>query len=81
VVVRLDRRARPPVDVDPEALWRLVEAAFAERRKTMRNALRRLGLDPADADGVLAAAGVEPATRPEDLDLAAFAEIAERLPA
>ena len=45
VVVRFDRLDAPPVDVEPERLWRVVDAGFAERRKTMRNALRRLGLD------------------------------------
>src|SRR5262245_6781 len=40
-IVRLDRLPAPPVDVDPTVLWRVVDVAFAERRKTMRNALRR----------------------------------------
>ena len=81
VVVRLDRLTSPPVDVDEASLFRVVDVAFAERRKTMRNALRRLGLEPQQADEVLADAGVEPQTRPEQLDLAAFATIAERIPA
>ncbi|HJR97620.1 MAG TPA: 16S rRNA (adenine(1518)-N(6)/adenine(1519)-N(6))-dimethyltransferase RsmA [Actinomycetota bacterium] len=79
VLVRLDRLDRPPVDVDEVWLWRVVDEAFAERRKTMRNALRRLGL--AEPDAVLADAGIEPATRPEELDLSAFAAIAERMAA
>jgi 16S rRNA (adenine1518-N6/adenine1519-N6)-dimethyltransferase len=79
VVVRLDRLASLPVDADPEVLWRVVEAGFAERRKTMRNALRRLGLTLADASSVLAACGVEPTARAEELDLATFAAIAERM--
>jgi 16S rRNA (adenine1518-N6/adenine1519-N6)-dimethyltransferase len=80
VVVRLDRRVEPPVVVDEATLWRVVDGSFAERRKTMRNALRRLGLERAEAEGILASAGVTPATRPEELDLAAFAAIAEALP-
>ncbi|HEY8019040.1 MAG TPA: 16S rRNA (adenine(1518)-N(6)/adenine(1519)-N(6))-dimethyltransferase RsmA, partial [Actinomycetota bacterium] len=58
VIVRFDRLDAPPVDAEPERLWRVVEAGFAERRKTMRNALRRLGLDLAGADAVLASCGV-----------------------
>jgi 16S rRNA (adenine1518-N6/adenine1519-N6)-dimethyltransferase len=81
VVVRLDRRDAPPVAVDEATLWRVVDGSFAERRKTMRNALRRLGLDRAEAEGVLASARVAPAARPEELDLGAFAMIAEALPA
>jgi len=78
-VVRLDRRERPPVDVDGPALWRVVDESFAQRRKTMRAALRRLGAD--DADAILVTAGVDPSSRPEALDLPAFARIAEALSA
>ncbi len=79
VVVRLDRLEAPPVAVDERALWRVVDAAFAERRKTMRNALRRLGLDGDAADAALAAAGVEPNARPEQLGLDRFAALADRV--
>lgn len=77
VVVRLDRRAAPPLEVDPARLWRVVEAGFAERRKTMRNALRRLGLDGSSADELLRAAGVATHARAEELDLRTFAAIAD----
>jgi 16S rRNA (adenine1518-N6/adenine1519-N6)-dimethyltransferase len=80
VVVRLDRLDAPPVDVDRAALWRVIDVSFAERRKTMRNALRRLGLDIASADQVLTESGVGPSQRPEELALSAFARIAERIP-
>lgn len=78
VVVRLTRRDRPPVEVDEGRLLALVDRGFAERRKTMRNALRRLGV--ADAETVLARAGVDPAARAESLSLADFARIAAGLP-
>ena len=67
------------MDVDETALWRVVDEAFAQRRKTMRGAVRRLGAS--DAGAVLAVAGVDPSARPEELDLAAFARVAEALPA
>src|SRR5438132_6222304 len=66
VVVRLDRLSAPPVDVDEDRLWRVLDEAFAQRRKTMRNALRRLGLDPS--------------ARPEELSLEDFARVASALP-
>ncbi len=81
VIVRLDRLDRPRVGVDQASLWRVVDGSFAERRKTMRNALRRLGLGAGEADDVLESAGVPTNARPEELDLAAFAAIAERVPA
>lgn len=79
-VVRLDRLVSPPVAVDERRLWRVVDEAFAQRRKTMRNALRRLGLGGEEATDVLDACGVAPNERPERLDLATFAAIAERVP-
>jgi 16S rRNA (adenine1518-N6/adenine1519-N6)-dimethyltransferase len=79
VVVRLDRLQAPPVSADERALWRVVDGAFGERRKTMRNALRRLGLDGDGADAALAAAGVEPNARPEQLGLERFAALADRV--
>jgi len=81
VVVRLTRRERPLVDVDETALWRVVDIAFAERRKTMRNAVRRLGITPGEADRILKSAGIDPASRPEQLGVAEFARIVEALPA
>jgi 16S rRNA (adenine1518-N6/adenine1519-N6)-dimethyltransferase len=80
VVVRLDRLAEPPVTVDEALLWRVVEGAFAQRRKTMRNAIRRLGLDADDADDVLVAAGVDARSRPEELSLEEFGRVASALP-
>ncbi len=65
----------PPVEVDVTALFRVVEEGFAERRKTMTNALRRLGLGPDDAKAALVAAGIEPSARAEELDLADFARV------
>ena len=81
VVVRLDRLDEPPVRADGRRLWPLIDEAFAQRRKTMRNALRRLGLAPGDADAALEAAGVAPSARPESLSLLDFARVADALPA
>jgi len=81
VVVRLDRLSAPPVRVDEDRLWRVLDEAFAQRRKTMRNALRRLGLDPAEADAALAASGVAASARPEELSLDDFARVATAMPA
>ena len=78
VLVSLDRR-EPPVDVDRTALFRVVDEGFAERRKTMANALRRLGLDAEAAASAMRANGLEPSTRAERLGLPEFAGIARHL--
>jgi 16S rRNA (adenine1518-N6/adenine1519-N6)-dimethyltransferase len=78
VLVSLVRRP-PPVDIDQASLWKLVEEAFAQRRKTMRNALVRLGLDPPRAEALLADIGIEPKARAEELGLEELARVAAAL--
>jgi 16S rRNA (adenine1518-N6/adenine1519-N6)-dimethyltransferase len=73
VIVRIDRLAMPIVGGDDD-VWRVVDEAFGQRRKTIRNALRRLGAN--DPDGALRAAGVEPSARPEELSLEDFVRLA-----
>jgi 16S rRNA (adenine1518-N6/adenine1519-N6)-dimethyltransferase len=74
VLVRLDRRPAPPVDVPSrEALFGVVAAGFSGRRKMLRRALRGL-LGPA-TDDVLRAAAVDPTARAEALDLEAWARL------
>jgi len=77
VLVSLTRRP-PPVDVDEEALWTVIDTAFEQRRKTIRNALARLGLAPKETGAALAACDVDPLTRPERLGLPEFACLAAR---
>jgi len=74
--VRLTPRSAP-VDVDRTSLFDVIEEGFAERRKTMSNALRRMGLDASTAAEVLRACGVEPKARAEELDLTRFAALAK----
>lgn len=79
VVVRLERLPRPPVGVDPTSLWRVVDASFAQRRKAIRNAVVRLGVDPGRADDLLRASAIDPRARAEQLSLDEFARLAEEL--
>jgi 16S rRNA (adenine1518-N6/adenine1519-N6)-dimethyltransferase len=78
VLVGLVRR-EPPVDVDRAALFRVVDEGFAERRKTMTNALRRLGLGADVASDTMRVSGLDPSARAERLGLPEFAELARRL--
>jgi 16S rRNA (adenine1518-N6/adenine1519-N6)-dimethyltransferase len=75
VLVSLVRRS-PPVDVDERALMKVVEVAFAQRRKTMRGALNRLGMEPVETGEALAHCGIDPRARPEQLGLEDFACLA-----
>lgn len=49
-----------------DALWRLVQASFRERRKMLHNVLsRQLPVGPAEVTAALAAAGIDPDRRPQ----------------
>ena len=78
VLVRLDPRP-PTVEVDPAALFAVVDEGFAERRKTMANALRRLGRDAEDAAEILRSLDLDPSVRAERLGLGEFARIAQTM--
>lgn len=79
-VLRLERA--PLVD-DPELLVsaaRVADAAFAQRRKTLRNSLRAAsGLDTARVDAGLDAAGIDGSLRAETLPPEAFVRLAQSL--
>ncbi|WP_344998206.1 16S rRNA (adenine(1518)-N(6)/adenine(1519)-N(6))-dimethyltransferase RsmA [Tsukamurella soli] len=76
-LVRIDLRAADErVTVDRTALWAVIDAAFAQRRKTLRAALAGWAGSPAAAERILVAAGVDPRERGEKLGVAEFAAIA-----
>jgi 16S rRNA (adenine1518-N6/adenine1519-N6)-dimethyltransferase len=79
-VVRLERRAVPPTPAPRARFLRVVRAAFAQRRKTLRNALAAgLQVDPAEMQKALAAVGVDGQRRAETLTLAEFGAVAMAL--
>jgi 16S rRNA (adenine1518-N6/adenine1519-N6)-dimethyltransferase len=76
VVVRITPR-EPPVEVGRRELFAVIEAGFAQRRKTMRSALVRLGLSPSRAAAALRDCGLREDERAERLGLDEFACLAE----
>ena len=80
-VIRLTRREEKPFEVSDEAfLFRIIRAAFNQRRKTLPNALSAgLALERAEIERALENCGIDPKIRGEALDLAAFVKIAEEL--
>ncbi len=81
-VVRMGRRAAPPASVDDEKLFfRTVRAAFAQRRKTLSNALRSAfsELDRAAIESAMEETGLPPAVRGETLSIAQFAALSNAL--
>ena len=78
-LVALERRDPPPTTATREQVFTVIDAAFAQRRKTLRAALSGLFGSGTAAEDALRAAGVDPGLRGERLDVADFARIAERL--
>lgn len=76
-LVAFERRTPPRTSASRMAVFAVVDAAFAQRRKTLRAALSGWAGSAAAAEAALVAAGIDPATRGEQLDVAAFARIAE----
>ena len=80
-LVAFTRRDPPAVPVPggmvPRAdVFAVVNAAFSQRRKTLRAALATWAGSAADAERILRAAGVDPGARGESLGVAGFARIA-----
>ncbi|MCW2931327.1 MAG: dimethyladenosine transferase, partial [Actinomycetia bacterium] len=65
-----------PVAEGREEVFRVIDAAFGQRRKTLRAALGTWAGSPAAAEEILRAAGVSPSERGESLGIAEFARIA-----
>jgi 16S rRNA (adenine1518-N6/adenine1519-N6)-dimethyltransferase len=79
-LVALTRREPPPTRASRDEVFAVVDAAFAQRRKTLRAALAGWAGSGAAAEEALRAAGVDPRARGESLDVAAFARLAEHRP-
>ena len=74
VLVSIERHRQAPVTAPYPVLSRLVRTGFGQRRKMLRRSLaREVPIE------VLEAAGIEPTARAEELDLAAWAALADQV--
>jgi 16S rRNA (adenine1518-N6/adenine1519-N6)-dimethyltransferase len=81
-VIRMTRRDKPPVSVrDGKAMFRLIRAAFGQRRKTLANAVSSQlpGLDRAAVEQALRACGLDTCIRGENLTIEQFAQLSDEL--
>lgn len=77
MLVRLRRRAEPLTGASREDVFAAIDAAFSQRRKTLRSALAAWAGSAARAEEILHAAGVDHTRRGETLTIEEFARIAE----
>ncbi len=75
-LVAFSRRPAPLTTASREEVFAVIEAAFSQRRKTVRSALARWMPDRARLDAVFEAAGIDPTLRGEMLGIEDFARIA-----
>jgi 16S rRNA (adenine1518-N6/adenine1519-N6)-dimethyltransferase len=79
-LVAFTRREPPRADVPQRRVFAVVDAAFAQRRKTLRAALAGWAGGPDRAAAALIAAGVDPGARGESLTVGQFAAVAASAP-
>jgi 16S rRNA (adenine1518-N6/adenine1519-N6)-dimethyltransferase len=79
-LVALTRKAPPVTSVSRQRVFDVIDAAFAQRRKTLRAALSGLAGSAPRAEAAVRAAGIDPALRGERLSVSDFARLAEELP-
>jgi 16S rRNA (adenine1518-N6/adenine1519-N6)-dimethyltransferase len=75
-VVHLIAREEPAFPADPKILNRVVAAAFNQRRKMLRSALKSLGPDIEDR---ITAAGLKPTERAEQISVEGFCALAREV--
>lgn len=78
-VVGMKIRQQPPVEAPRAGFFRVVKAAFGQRRKTLGNALTGLGLDKVVIQEACSRAGIDTSRRGETLSLEEFAALARNL--
>jgi len=80
-VIRLDRLDKPRVEVkDEELFFKVVRQSFNMRRKTLKNAVKSLGmLDSDKIDEAFKAVGINPGRRGETLSIEEFAVLADSI--
>jgi 16S rRNA (adenine1518-N6/adenine1519-N6)-dimethyltransferase len=78
-LVAWQHRDPPAVAVARAQVFAVIDAAFAQRRKTLRGTLKGIAGSAEAAEAALAQAGVDPRTRGEQLGIEEFARIAEAL--
>ena len=78
-LVRVDRREQPTCESGREWVFKVIDTAFAQRRKSLRGALAQLAGSPDAAEQALRAAGIDPGRRGEALTLPEFIALADSL--
>ena len=77
MVVVCEKRESPIVNVDAALYFKVVRAAFSQRRKMLRTCLKSMVRPGDTAEAWMARAGIEPTRRGESLSIEEFGKLAE----
>lgn len=76
-VIKLEINNKPPVDVkDEELFFSIIRDSFGQRRKTLSNSLKPIGIAKDDLEAALKRCGIDPKRRGETLSIEDFAALA-----
>ena len=75
-VVQIVPLAQPRYDCSAKALELITRTAFGQRRKMLRSSLKKI-----NGEQLLAAAGIDPEARPQQLDIESFCKLARQFEA
>jgi 16S rRNA (adenine1518-N6/adenine1519-N6)-dimethyltransferase len=78
VLVRIDRSGMQ-AEVEAQAFFKVVKAAFSQRRKTLRNSLTELAGSTERAENLLSGVGIDASRRAETLSFEEFLRVAVEL--
>ena len=76
-LVRIERTQRPDGRSGREQVFSVIDAAFAQRRKSLRGALAGLAGSAAASEHSLREAGIDPRTRGEELSIDDFVRLSD----
>jgi 16S rRNA (adenine1518-N6/adenine1519-N6)-dimethyltransferase len=77
-LVYFEKRSTPLASSLRQEVFRVIDGAFAQRRKTLRQALSGWAGSPDQAEQILVKARISPQARGEDLSIDDFIEVAKQ---
>lgn len=76
VVIKLEINEKPPVEIDNEELFfHIIRSSFSQRRKTLSNSLKPLGIPGEKLSMIFQSSGIDPKRRGETLSIEEFAAL------
>lgn len=80
VVIKLEANEQPPADIhDKELFFKIIKSSFSQRRKTLSNSLKSLGISKEELNTAFEKSNIDPKRRGETLTLEEFAVLSNEI--